>query len=711
MTNTYNTGNALGSTDPRDLLDNASNLDDGMNSALPTFTDRLGVSRDTWSGQEAAFDLSQAGREAEFQAFLVSSGFISLGNYAAGISVTAYNEYVAFSGFFYRPAASSIPFVTSGTWVGDDENKFVLLSPEDVLRQDLADDIDDAMGAALVGWRNQTVGSLLDGLLLTELDPTGVVSIDSVLQAALTANDVVVLPAGDFKLSSKMTLKSRNVLRGQGMGATRIFRDTVVPAFDFFEGITVDGVLVEDIFFDSVAKLGVSVDANRHCALRFWDNDTNNRSKRITVRGCRFEKFTSAEIQPEGSRGVIAVDQCDDILIYGNRFFDNRATTVFYFDTADIIVANNYFVGEQAPFDLVFQPTQGLGSFCSGGSQGSLIIGNRAVQSGYTTINAGGSGCTVSGNIIRSPSYSGITLNESVDNDAVDVVVSGNSIFGAQLSSISVFNVERFNISGNTLSGSISNQGNIRLNVTPGGAKAPKRGVISGNLIQGAVAGAGIRANAGQEIDIRANRFAGNVSGIYVEAIDVAQAVELTVSGNTFKDNTNYAIEMAGTGLAAQSVECADNVISSSNIATLQPTGFVVNGAVSTMVFGRNTFSNNYVINLVETVFANRATKAVLQLSAGVLTRMKLLDSLNYINTAVYDPASLADGVGVTTTVSVPGAALGDMARASFSISLQGVLMQAWVSAANVVSVRFQNETGGIVDLASGTITAQVIKL
>lgn len=151
MTNTYNTGNPLGSTDARDLYDNASNMDEGMNSGTPSFTDRLGVLRKTWNGLETEFDLAQTGRETEFQNFLVASGFVSLGNYAAGMNFTLYNQYMARAGFFYRPAPSSIPFTTTGTWVGGDENLFVLLSADDVLRQDLANAIDPAKGAGLVG--------------------------------------------------------------------------------------------------------------------------------------------------------------------------------------------------------------------------------------------------------------------------------------------------------------------------------------------------------------------------------------------------------------------------------------------------------------------------------------------------------------------------------------------------------------------------------
>jgi hypothetical protein len=72
----------------------------------------------------------------------------------------------------------------------------------------------------------------------------------------------------------------------------------------------------------------------------------------------------------------------------------------------------------------------------------------------------------------------------------------------------------------------------------------------------------------------------------------------------------------------------------------------------------------------------------------------------------VYDPASLADGAGVTTTVTVTGAVLGDQVNVSFSLDLQGITMTGWVSSANTVSVRFQNETGGAIDLGSGTIRA-----
>lgn len=84
--------------------------------------------------------------------------------------------------------------------------------------------------------------------------------------------------------------------------------------------------------------------------------------------------------------------------------------------------------------------------------------------------------------------------------------------------------------------------------------------------------------------------------------------------------------------------------------------------------------------------------------------------SYNYTGSATYDPPSLSDGTGATTTVAAAGASLGDFAVASFSLDLQGVTVTAWVSSANVVSVRFQNESGGLLDLGSGTLKVRVIK-
>lgn len=50
---THNTGNALGSTDPKDLYDNAQNFDGAINGTSEKWTDRLGRERLSWDGMQA----------------------------------------------------------------------------------------------------------------------------------------------------------------------------------------------------------------------------------------------------------------------------------------------------------------------------------------------------------------------------------------------------------------------------------------------------------------------------------------------------------------------------------------------------------------------------------------------------------------------------------------------------------------------------------
>lgn len=78
-----------------------------------------------------------------------------------------------------------------------------------------------------------------------------------------------------------------------------------------------------------------------------------------------------------------------------------------------------------------------------------------------------------------------------------------------------------------------------------------------------------------------------------------------------------------------------------------------------------------------------------------------------FTGSTTYDPPNLVDAAGTTTTVTVTGATLGMFASASFSLDLQGITVTAWVSAADTVSVRFQNESGGTLNLGSGTVTAR----
>ena len=79
---------------------------------------------------------------------------------------------------------------------------------------------------------------------------------------------------------------------------------------------------------------------------------------------------------------------------------------------------------------------------------------------------------------------------------------------------------------------------------------------------------------------------------------------------------------------------------------------------------------------------------------------------------ATLDASSLTDGTGETNTISVPGVALGDIVmNISMGVDVSGISITSYVSAAGVVSIRFQNESGGALDLASTTVKCVVVRL
>tara|TARA_R110000868_G_scaffold237704_1_gene492307 strand:- start:256 stop:579 length:324 start_codon:yes stop_codon:yes gene_type:complete len=79
---------------------------------------------------------------------------------------------------------------------------------------------------------------------------------------------------------------------------------------------------------------------------------------------------------------------------------------------------------------------------------------------------------------------------------------------------------------------------------------------------------------------------------------------------------------------------------------------------------------------------------------------------------ATLNASSLADGVGETNTIAVPGVALGDIVlNISMGVDVSGISITSYVSASGVVSIRFQNESGGALDLASTTVKCVVVRL
>lgn len=195
---TYNTGNPIGSTDAKDLYDNAENLDYFVNGTALSYLDRLGVSRRSLAGIRA------------------SSAYEVLGPYAAGLVFTGYNQVFSYLGEFYAPGPSIVlPYTTTG--VGAAEIANFRNVGDAVLREDLA----GASGANFVFWSGEESGQFLEAGWFepNDLDLTGAADESAKVLAYLNAHKRVRLPATTAGQSIKLlslVMPSSTALTGYG---------------------------------------------------------------------------------------------------------------------------------------------------------------------------------------------------------------------------------------------------------------------------------------------------------------------------------------------------------------------------------------------------------------------------------------------------------------------------------------------------------------
>ncbi len=79
--------------------------------------------------------------------------------------------------------------------------------------------------------------------------------------------------------------------------------------------------------------------------------------------------------------------------------------------------------------------------------------------------------------------------------------------------------------------------------------------------------------------------------------------------------------------------------------------------------------------------------------------------------TISWNPGAISSGAGATSSsITVTGAALGDLAIVAAPYDMQGVIAHAYVSAANTAKIQIANLTGSSVTLGSGTWRVRVAK-
>ncbi len=153
-----NTGNAPGSTSPKDLIDNAEDLDLLLTGAGASNPNRLGVPLKSWKGIEQ-----------QVTDYLIAQGYESVYLvYGPGVIVERQTQLVQRSGELYRVMdASDIPLTLTGTWATDDSKLQAV--GDAALRQVLANNTDSTKGSALVGRVYRQVDTISELKTLSKL--------------------------------------------------------------------------------------------------------------------------------------------------------------------------------------------------------------------------------------------------------------------------------------------------------------------------------------------------------------------------------------------------------------------------------------------------------------------------------------------------------------------------------------------------------------
>lgn len=164
---------------------------------------------------------------------------------------------------------------------------------------------------------------------------------------------------------------------------------------------------------------------------------------------------------------------------------------------------------------------------------------------------------------------------------------------------------------------------------------------------------------------------------------------EAQIVRNTIEGATNGIIFDAFSGCTL------DRPIIEHNVVTDGTYGLLYNGSAGTVTSAKIRF--NDTSRASTPVSGSMGTTPVVEGNVGYLT-----------GTATWNPGSIANGASEATTLTVAGAALGNSVQASFSLALAGLALAAQVSATDTVEVRLLNNSGGSVDLGSGTIRVRV---
>lgn len=559
----------------------------------------------------------------------------------------------------------------------------------------------------------------------------GVTNDAAAIQAALDAINTagggsLYFPLGTYMVRTQLTVGSNTRLYGAGRGQTIIKAATGLAANVMLTNKNQSSGGVQNVAIDGIEFDGNTAGGRTDAAAlivftlsdaAFLSNGSTWRNGPVIFRDNYVHACPNVGVALQYTEGSLVtgneVAHCErDGIMHSGPGSDIRVTGNWVHHCGDDGLPFN--AGEPSAVTAVGQKT---GIVVTGNVIGPGMFGGSGVGGGGGVALRGCGHASVTGNTIIEPWAEGVLVENYDVVPSSDIVVEANLVKspglvtsgagGTTTGGHGVFlwagssaytgksGLSRIRVTGNIVTDP-RGQG-VRL--LGGNASGPMADIdIDGNTINcasspsgGGLVGVHADGVAISDLAIRRNRVRGSQgTGVNV-GDDTNLVTRVTVDGNEVIDSVGVALQLRK--VADPTVVSNRATDTRAGGSKTQTYGLYLNVTSGRVVVGQNDFSGNltgeYVYNGAQgtTVFNGRLR-----------------------GSATWSPGPIGDYSSVSTTVSVPGAAVGDVATAGFTSFVAGnCFLDAFVTSADTVTVRYHNMTGGsITPTASGTLIVHV---
>lgn len=360
-------------------------------------------------------------------------------------------------------------------------------------------------------------------------------SIQSALNSVSTTGDEVLLTAGNYLITSAVTLKSNTLLLGEGVGSVLLTTVTTISGSNagllFTSGgtdIAVTNLQVVQIGFTpsgSVTVQGtVGINTNLAVGSRiegvkvtgpFQQGILVNRGNSTRIIGCHLEAIgdKSSSTLPGDAINIFKTAQCT---IVGCTFLNCRQDAAYFGDSSESCFTGNTVVGSPEGVQVR-------------GSCNDVVVANNA----FTIATS--SPITSFGVIVQ------IDVTPTPDTIPHNCVVSDNSFDLASGSGAPDFAISVDTGGSSVLTRTVVGDNNIAPGYDIGIYNNTDRCTLTGNLVAGAVGAAGIQV-LGNYCTITSNQASDMTTGAGIQV----SGQNNSLTGNVCTGNSTYGIQETG---------------------------------------------------------------------------------------------------------------------------------------------------------------------